>query len=241
MERFRETTPDQLISQQSARIAVLEAQLEQASKAEAAIRLEERQKTEIAIAEAMLNGAHGIAKPDEASWLLQHWNFGAQTVNVAKDSDNWKRAYEQIASVFDGITEALLPTIEFVNANKERFGSAAGESVAPIINDFFMRAYRDELKAPAAPADDEDDGRELIQFNRAATNTSENGTVVRVYATADNGGFGIDLTSTGSTGKTHTQNLWIKAETLYVVLSALSSLIGKCICAEPGRVGFSPL
>ncbi|HDR9165932.1 TPA: hypothetical protein QDB28_006413 [Burkholderia vietnamiensis] len=150
-----------------------------------------------------------------------------------------KLEHAQCKLFLDGITEALLPTFELIANDTDRFGAQRGAPVAPIINEFFVKAYGPQAEKQPAASDarkEEDDGRELFHFTRSAKVITEAGTAVKVATTDDGAAFSIDVTSTGSSGHRNTQSIGLRANTLYAIVSLAAALTNRSIVVVPSQL-----
>ncbi|MBN3839253.1 hypothetical protein [Burkholderia sp. Ac-20349] len=151
----------------------------------------------------------------------------------------WQKLAHAQCAIIDGFAEALLPTFELIANDVDRFGAHRGTPVAPIINEFFLRAYGPQSeKQPAASEapKEEGDGRELFHFTHIAKVITEAGTSVKVATTDDGAAFSINVTSTGSAGKRNTQSIGLRANTLYAIVSLAAALTNRSIVVVPSQL-----
>jgi hypothetical protein len=231
------TTSEQLtaideLRAQAQRISELETQLREtqrdlinARQHEKAIRLDERIKTTGLIEQAMENGSLSKEAPSSGRhWLDAFWLHG---YNMAQLRKNYRTAADQrrrLANDFDTVLDDLRPAFELILANRENFGADLGLRLAPIINDFFLRAYAAEPEKAEQPATI--GGHEFHHFTRSVTCQMVNGTRVRVGTTDDEAVYGIELTTHVGLPTEHTTSLGIKRDTLNVALELVGILTG---------------
>jgi hypothetical protein len=225
------------IRAQSARIAELEAQLVttqrdliDARQHEKAIRLSERTRTTEAINAAMLNGASGTNAPDhDLHWLADWWKLGhknAQRESHLRRADEHRR---RLANEFDTVLEDLRPAIEHILANRDEFGAKIGDRMAPIVSDYFLKAYATAprvVRNPHAPG-----GAELVHFTVTATKHLSHGTRIDVSTNEEARGYVIEITNEAlPNGK---QKISVLQETFGEILAIIAELTGLTL---PGGV-----
>jgi hypothetical protein len=222
---------------QHARIVELEAQLAATKKDlidarqhEKAIRLDERQKAAAAIEQAMENGALAKNAPESsANWLCDFWMKG---FNSAADKRSLQRAADhrrRLSNELDTVLDDIRPAIEHVLANREEFGADIGQRIAPIISDYFLKAYAAAprvVRDPHAPG-----GAELVHFTVTATKHLSHGTRIDVSTNEEARGYVIEITNEAlPNGK---QKISVLQETFGEILAIIAELTGLTL---PGGV-----
>jgi hypothetical protein len=214
---------------QHARISELEEQLAatqrdliQARNSEKAVRLDERQKAAAMITQAMSDGALSKSAPDSSMhWLSDFWLKGFHYAGAQRNLERAAEHRRRLSNDLDRVLEDIRPAIEHVLANREEFGAEIGHRVAPIISDYFLKAYA------AAPAPlTAMDGRELTHFTVTATKRLKNGTKLEISTNEQASAYHLKVSGNEDTGEAFAESLCLREGTFGEMLAIIAELTG---------------